>query len=287
MPLDPDILKSCMPIETRHALTRRDTILYSLGIGVGIGEPGGAEALRFAYEPELAAFPTMATILAYPGFWQREPRFGLDWRRILHGEQSVRIHQPLPVEGVLVGRTEIDGIFDKGADKGALIYSRREIRDEATGDLVATIIQGSFLRGDGGFGGSAEGAPRPHSVPERAPDVTIDLRTRPEQALIYRLSGDYNPLHVDPDVARAAGFTRPILHGLCTYGVAGRAVLAGLCDGEPERLTRIDCRFTAPLYPGETIRTEIWREGEGRAAFRSSVAERGVVVLNNGLAEYR
>ncbi len=286
MPLDPDLLASHMPLLTRHELTRRDTILYALGIGVGLDRPTEAETLRFAYEPDLVALPTTATILAYPGFWQKEPRFGLDWRRILHGEQSIRIHRPLPVEGWLTGRTEIEGIFDKGADKGALVYSRREVREEATGALLATIVQGSFLRGDGGFGGTQDGAPKPHPVPERAPDLTIALPTRPEQALIYRLSGDTNPLHIDPAVASSAGFARPILHGLCTYGIAGRALLSGLCEGRPERLTRIDCRFTSPVYPGETVRTEIWREGDGRAAFRSSVPERSVVVLNNGLAEY-
>lgn len=286
MPLNPDLLARHMPLRTRHSFTCRDTILYALGVGVGIEEPTARESLRFSYEEELVALPTMATILAHPGFWQKDPRFGLDWRRIVHAEQSLRLHRPLPVEGVVLGHTEIVGIHDKGAEKGALVYSRREIRDESTEEMLATVVQGALLRGDGGFGGTAEDAPQPHPVPCRSPDVTVDLATRPDQALLYRLSGDYNPLHADPAVAAAAGFPRPILHGLCTYGVVGRALLSELCETDPRRLTRIDARFTSPVYPGETIRTEIWRECPGQAAFRSSVFERGRVVIDNGFAQF-
>ena len=286
MPLDPDTLQRHMPLETRHDLTWQQTVLYALGAGVGLEDATGPEAMRLAYETDLAALPSMASILAYPGFWQKQERFGLTWQKILHGEQSVRIHRTLPVEGRLRGVTTIDGIFDKGAEKGALVYSRREIFEESSNALVATIVQGSFLRGDGGFGGDSAGAPVPHPVPERAPDKTLDLATQPGQALLYRLSGDFNPLHVDPEVARQGGFDRPILHGLCTYAVATRALVTLLCGGNPDRLRRIDCRFSRPVYPGETISVRCWHEAPGRAAFQAGVRERDLIVLTIGYAEF-
>ena len=152
--------------------------------------------------------------------------------------------------------------------------------------LIATVRQCSFLRGDGGFGGRSDGAPAPHPMPDRPTDDVIRMRTRPEQALIYRLSGDYNPLHIDPKVAEQGGFERPILHGLATYGVAGRAVLKALCGDQPERLRRFDVRFSSPVYPGESLDIAIWREGTGRAALRARAVERDVVVLQNGYVEY-
>jgi acyl dehydratase len=151
---------------------------------------------------------------------------------------------------------------------------------------LATVRQVSFLRGDGGKGGTSAEAEPPYSVPERAPDATLTLTTRPEQALIYRLSGDYNPLHADPAVAAEAGQPRPILHGLCTYGIAGRALLRLLCAGAPERLKRMDCRFTAPVFPGDRVTVAVWRETPGRAAFRASVEARAQVVLDNGYVEF-
>jgi acyl dehydratase len=227
----------------------------------------------------------MAVVLAYTGFWARNPETGIDWKRVLHGEQEIVIHKPLPASATVVGRTVIDEIVDKGAGKGALLYSHRDIRDKESGELLASLASTSFLRGDGGFGGPS-GPTRPvHALPERAPDTVLDLATLPQAALIYRLSGDYNPLHADPEVAKAAGFPRPILHGLCTFGVAGHALLRALCGYDPARLRRMAVRFSAPVFPGETVRTEIWREGEGRFGFRCRVVERDIVVLNNGLAE--
>ncbi len=277
MPLDPDRLLRAPPIETRHVLTKRDTILYALGVG--------ASELQFVYEDGLKALPTMAVVLGYPGFIWRDPQYGVDWKKILHGETTLQIHKPLPVEGEILGVSTFGPIFDKGSDKGAICYVTRKIYD-ASGTLLATATAGSFLRGDGGFGGSAEGQPKPPALPERQPDLSHTLTTAPNQAQIYRLSGDLNPLHIDPDVAKAAGFAQPILHGLCTYGVAGRAILAALCDNEPARLKRLDVRFSSPVFPGETIRTDIWRDGEGRALYRATAVERDIVVLNNGLAEY-
>ncbi|ACJ00214.1 MaoC/PaaZ C-terminal domain-containing protein [Rhodospirillum centenum] len=287
MPLDYDLLMSLPPEEVRQSYTARDTILYALGVAAGVPDPLDPGDLKYTYEADLHALPTMAVVLAYPGVWLMEPRFGITWHKVLHGEQTLRLHRPLPVEGTVVAATVIDAIYDKGADKGAVLYTRRDIRDAATGELLATVGQSAFLRGDGGFGGKADGAPKPHPVPDdRPPDLTLDLPTRPEQALIYRLSGDWNPLHVDPGVAALARFSRPILHGLCTYGVAGRAVLRLLCGNDPARLRRLDGRFSAPVFPGETIRTEIWHEGPGRAALRARVVERDLVVLTNGVVEW-
>jgi acyl dehydratase len=141
----------------------------------------------------------------------------------------------------------------------------------------------TFLRGDGGFGGPSGPTPEPHRLPERQPDISVDLPTLPQAGLIYRLSGDYNPLHADPAVAAGAGFSRPILHGLCTFGVAGRAVLRACCDNDQRRLGSFRARFSAPVYPGETIRTEIWRDAQ-TISFRARVPERDIVVLGNGLA---
>lgn len=277
MALDPDRLLTMPPEETRHSFTKRDTILYALGIG--------ADDLRFVYEGGLQALPTMAVVLAYPGFFWQDPSYGIDWKKILHGETSVELFAPLPVEGDLSGRTTIDAVYDKGADKGAVVLTSRRIED-SSGVHLATVRNTLFLRGDGGFGGQSSGAPRAHPVPEdRAPDHVVSLATAENQALIYRLSGDYNPLHADPEVAQAAGFPRPILHGLCTYGLVGRAILSALCGNDPARLRRMDVRFSSPVFPGETIRIEIWREDGNRAAFRATAEQRGVIVLNNGYAE--
>lgn len=278
MPLDYDMLMALPPWQIRREHGPRDTMLYALGAGAGM-EP---DELDLVYEPRLQALPSMAAVLTHPGFWQKDPKYGLTWQKLLHGEQWLRIHRPIPVEGALVGEMRIEEIYDKGADKGAVLLWRREISDAASGTPIATVRGSSFLRADGGFGGSAVGAPAPHPIPERAADRVVELGTRPEQALIYRLSGDYNPLHADPEVARAAGFERPILHGLCSYAVACRAIVKSMCGGDASRLHALDVRFSAPVYPGETLQVEIWREG----AFRVTVAERGVVAINNGYFEH-
>jgi len=274
--IDPDRLLAMPPIITRQMLTPRDTILYALGVG--------ATELDFLFEERLKALPTMAVTLAYPGFIWRDPALGANWQKILHGEQSTTLHAPLPVEGEIVGSTVIEALYDKGADKGALAMVTREIHDGA-GTHLATSRSMTFLRGDGGFGGTSEGAPVPHPLPDRASDAVVTLATAANQAHIYRLSGDLNPLHIDPDVATDAGFTGPILHGLATYGVIGRALLAARCGNDPVRLRRIDGRFSSPVYPGETIETAIWDEGGGKLAFRARVVERDKIVFTNGYAE--
>jgi len=283
MAIDYQKLKNWHFPDLEHRYEAKDTILYALGVGCG-ADPMDRTELPFVYEEGLKALPTMAVVLGYPGFWLKDPQTGVDWRKILHGEQGLVIHKPLPASGTVIGRSRVTEIVDKGPGKGALLYSDRQVFDKATGDLLATLTSTTFIRGEGGFGGPSGPAPEPHTLPERAPDETVDLKTLPQAALIYRLSGDYNPLHADPDVAASAGFERPILHGLCTYAVAGRAILRACCGNDPARLRRFDLRFSAPVMPGETVRTEIWRDGS-RVSFRARVVERDIVVLNNGLAE--
>lgn len=284
MAIDYQRLKNWNVPEIEHGYRAKDTILYALGVGLG-ADPMDRAQLRFVYEEGLQALPTMAVVLAYPGFWAKNPETGIDWKQVLHGEQGLVLHKPLPASGTVVGKTVIEEIVDKGAGKGALLYSRREVRDKETGALLASLSSTSFLRGNGGFGGPSGPTKPVHSVPERTPDLICDLPTLPQAALIYRLSGDYNPLHADPEVAAAAKFARPILHGLCTFGVAGHALLRTLCAYDPARLKRMEVRFSAPVFPGETVRTEIWREGEGRFGFRCRIVERDIVAINNGLAE--
>ncbi len=283
MPIDMEKLLAWPFPDVEHSYTTRDTMLYALGAGAG-SDPLDANDLRYVYEDGLVALPTMAVVLGYPGFWARNPETGINWRKLLHGEQGLTLHAPLPVSGTVIGRTRITGLIDKGEDKGALLFSERNVIEKDSGRLLATLTATAFLRGDGGFGGPSGPAPKPRPIPERAADASLDLATLPNAALVYRLSGDYNPLHADPGTAAAAGFPRPILHGLCTYAVAGRAILRLACDNDPLRLKSLNARFTAPVLPGETIRTEIWRDGRV-IAFRSSVVERGVTVLNNGRAE--
>lgn len=283
MALDYDRLRNWTFADVEHAYGTTDTILYALGVGLG-ADPLDARQLRFVYEEDLLALPTMAVVLGAPGFWLKEQDTGVDWVRVLHGEQGLVLHRPLPPEGTAIGRTRVTGILDKGADKGALIYTEKVLIDKASGETVATTTSTTFARGDGGFGGPTGPSPRPHPIPERSPDLACDLPTVPQAALIYRLSGDRNPLHADPEVARSAGFKAPILHGLCTLGAAGHALLKSCCDYDPARFRSLKLRFSAPVYPGETIRTEMWRDG-AIVSFRSRALERDAVVLDNGRAE--
>jgi acyl dehydratase len=284
MAIDYQRLKNWPFPEVEHKYAAKDTILYALGLGLG-ADPMDRDQLPFVYEEGLKALPTMAVVLGLPGQWAQNPETGISWKLVLHGEQGLVLHRPLPPAGRVVARTVIEEIIDKGKDKGALVYSRRDIRDKETGALLASLTSTSFLRGDGGFGGPAGPTKAPHPLPERAPDLTAEITTLPQAALIYRLSGDYNPLHADPEIAKMAGFPRPILHGLCTFGVAGHALLKTLCGYDPARFKSMQVRFSSPVFPGETVRTEIWREGQTRFGFRCRIVERDVVAINNGVAE--
>jgi acyl dehydratase len=202
----------------------------------------------------------------------------------VHGEQGFRIAKPLPVEGTIVGKTRVTGVVDKGQGRGALVMTENTVREKSTGEIICTLASTSFCRADGGFGGPTGPTKMPHPLPEAPAQHVCDLPTLPQAALIYRLSGDYNPLHADPAYAQRAGFQMPILHGRCTFSIAGHAILKTLCLYDPKRLVTMEGRFSAPVYPGETIRTEMWQEGQ-IVSFRATVPARGVTVLNNGRAE--
>jgi len=268
--------------EVRRRLTRRDAVFYALSVGFG-QQPLDARQLDFVdADRALRAVPTQSAVLAHPGFWAADPLTGIDAVRIVHGEQRIAMHRPLPVEGEVIGRTRITGLVDKGPGRGALMYSQKELVDAATGERLATTRSTTFLRGDGGFGGPVGPVEPPHALPETPPDIVVAMPTRPEQALYYRLNGDDNPLHADPAIAAKAGFPRPILHGLCTLGIVGHALLRALGDYDDGRFRELAMRFSAPVYPGETITVEIWNNG----SFRARVAERDVVVVNNGYAAF-
>jgi acyl dehydratase len=287
MPLDYDKLIKTR-LESRQAYTRKDTILYALGVGVGQQDPVDLNELKYVYERDLVALPTLAVTLAAGTMLLADPEFGVNYRMLLHGEQALLSHKPLPVEGTVVSHATVDEIYDKGASKGAIMYMTRKLYDEASGDLLVTMGSVTFLRGDGGFGGKSEGQPKPRAVPiDRKVDLQAALPGFPSQALIYRLTGDYNPLHVDPDAARIAGFDRPILHGLGAYGMAGRALTKVLCGDDPARFRRLDLRFTSPVYPGEPLRLDIWNIAPGDASFRLIASDRDVVVEDFGRFEYQ
>jgi acyl dehydratase len=281
MPIVTETLLNFPIPEIRQVLRWQDTALYALSLGVG-QDPMDEADLRFVTEgAAMQALPTIPVVLGYPGFWLADPATGVDAVRLVAGEQSVELHAPLPVEGEIIGRSRVTGLVDRGAGKGALLYVSRDVIDAATGRTLATVDQTIFLRGDGGFGGPTGPVKKPAPEAEGPPAITLDLPTRPEMALLYRLNGDHNPLHSSPGLAAKAGFPRPILHGLGTFGVVGRALLRAVCGGDPARFGRMECRFSSPVFPGETIRTEIWPDATG-AAFRGRVMERDVVVISNG-----
>ena len=284
MPINAEQLMDFAIPEAKQTLTRKDCMLYALGVGVG-DDPTSEDQLRFVYEPDLRAMPSMANVLAHPGFWMKAAETGLDWRQILHGEQKFTIHKPLPVEGTLVGHTRVKAIFDRGEGRGAYVYLERRVTEEDSGDLVCTLGQTTVCRGDGGCGSIGKVDRTRRAIPVRDPDYVCDLVTLPQAALLYRLNGDYNPLHADPEAARSVGFDRPILHGLCTFGVASHAILKSCCDYDPDRIRSTFVRFTAPVFPGETVRTEMWNADSG-LSFRSRVVERDAVVLGSGWVEF-
>jgi acyl dehydratase len=290
MAIDYHALKAWPFPDIEHTYTERDTALYALSVGFG-NDPLDRSALGYTYGPTLLVAPTMAAVLGFPGQWMKNPETGIDWVRVVHGEQRVRLHRPLPSAGTVIGRSRIKAVIDKGRGKGAQVLIQREVLDKQTGLLLASVEQLNFCRGDGGFTEngqpSDDALPSAPDIPLIRPDVVCDIKSRPESALLYRLNGDPNPLHADPDVASAAGFDRPILHGLATYGIAGHAILRTMCSYDSQRLKMLHARFSAPVMPGETIRTEIWAapEGPGLVLFRAWSVERGVIVLSNGVAE--
>lgn len=280
MTVDPHALLARSFAPVTHAYAARDTILYALGVGLG-ADPVDPGQLPYVYEEGLTALPSLVNVLGYPGFWAKEPDTGIDWPRVVHAEQWFTLNGPLRPVGNVIGHTRVTAFHDKGAAKGALMGSERTVVDAASGAVLATVGGLSMLRGDGGSGVVEGVLPPPHLLPDRAADAVCDLETLPQAALIYRLSGDLNPLHADPAVARGAGFDRPILHGMATMGVACHAVLRTVLGYDSARVRGMRVRFTAPVFPGETVRTEIWVDG-GVVSFRSSVPGRSIVVLDRG-----
>jgi acyl dehydratase len=284
MPINPEAVGTRSE-PARRAWSSKDALIYALGVGAGAADP--LAELEFTTEntndtPQ-RALPTIAVVLgplggAFGAIGSFNPAM------LVHGEQGITLHREIPVEGELEAVSEITGIYDKG--KGAVVVTESKATLVDSGEPLFDTRMSAFIRGEGGWGGDRGPSGTPNAAPERDPDHSVVVQTRHDQALVYRLSGDRNPLHSDPSFAAMGGFDRPILHGLATFGVAGRAVLSALCGNQSARLKRLDARFASPVFPGETIRTEIWREGAGRAAYRASVVERDLVVLNNGYVEY-
>jgi len=269
----------------RHAYARKDAILYALGLGYG-EDPLDPAQLRYVYEDGLAVVPSFCAVLAHPGFWVKDPILEIDWRRLLHVEQRLEIHRALAPEGCVEGRYRIAGVEDRGPDRGAVVRLEKQLVDPADDTSLATVTSLYLLRGDGGQGGFGEMSPTLGTLPERGADRVAELPTLPQMALLYRLSGDWNPIHADPQIARQAGFDRPILQGLCTLGIATRALVATYAARAPERLAALCVRFTRPAYPGDTIRTEFFEDGD-EIRFRSIAVERNEIVLDRGSATLR
>jgi acyl dehydratase len=249
---------------------------YALSIGMG-QDPMDRVALPYATGAQ--AMPAVVCVLGHPGFWLGDPATGVDALRLVHGEQGITIHAPFPATGRIRAKTRPTGLVDKGEGRGALLYSEKEIRDADDDTLLATCRITTFLRGDGGYGGASDEPKSVHTLPDGPPDHVIETPTRSEQALLYRWNGDPNTLHTDPDVAAKAGFEQPILHGLCTFGVAAQALLSVLCDGDATRFGSMDARFTAHVFPGEMLVTDIWKDG----SFRTRVPGRDKVAIGNGI----
>lgn len=254
MPIDLSYVGKTLDKVT-FSYTERDVMLYALGVGCG------REQLRFTYEKDLQVLPTFAVIASFPAMMLLGGVLRVNPAMVLHGEQAIALKAPIPTRGTLTTTPTVSAVYDKG--KGAVAVIETDTVDEK-GTLLFHNTASIFVRGEGGFGGE-RGPSGPRNVPpDRKPDKSVSYTTLPQQALLYRLSGDMNPLHADPDFAKLAGFDMPILHGLCTYGFAGRALLEAFCDNDPKRLESFEVRFSGVVFPGETITTDMWDMGGGR-----------------------
>jgi len=279
--IDPGRLLSLKIPERLVCYDRRDSILYALGIGLG-ADPLDGDQLRYVYEKDLQAFPTQAVVIGADPIEQYDT--GITFELLVHGEQSLVLYGALPAEGRVICRSRFASVYDNGPGRGAFVELVRELFNPATDAKIATSCIGLFSRGDGGFGGQRR-AVVPMAERPALPEVSVEVPTLSQQALLYRLSGDYNPLHADPETALRAGFERPILHGLATYGILGRVIVETFLGWRHERLRSLHTRFSAPVFPGETIRFDFWREGTNVCG-EASVPERGVTVLKNIRASF-
>jgi acyl dehydratase len=258
-----------------YAYTERDVMLYALGVGCG------REDLPFVYEKQLRVLPTFAVIASFPAMMNLGGALRVNPAMVLHGEQAIDLRAPIPTHGTLTTRPTITAVWDKG--KGAVVVVETDTVDGA-GTLLFHNTASIFVRGEGGFGGDRGPAGQKNVPPDRAPDKSVSYATLPQQALIYRLSGDMNPLHADPEFAKLGGFDQPILHGLCTFGHAGRAVLSAWCGDDPARLRAFEVRFAGVVFPGETITTDMWEVGAGEIVLTART-ERGETVLSAAAAK--
>lgn len=279
--IDPAAIRAYDFGSPEQAYRRRDAILYALGVGLGC-DPCDAEDLRFLDERSLAVLPTFAVTLCSPGQWIREPALGVDFTRLVHFAQSARFLAPLTPEGAVRGTAQIVSLTDRGEGRGALLVLERGIFDAKTGQESCRLQQTLLLRSDGGFGGEPA-AREARFAPDVTASSTYRYQTSPRAALIYRLSGDWNPLHLDPEIARGAGFPRPILHGLASYAIAGVAV-SRACGRDPVGVTHLACKFIGIVVPGDDLLFEVWDDGADAARFRAKVGER--IVLDDGRIEW-
>lgn len=284
----PDILDYAFP-EGRQSYGAKDCILYALGTGFG-RDPLDPDLLRYVYEKDLRVSPSFASVLGENTDWSGDPRLGLTTSGLLHGEEHLVLHRPLPVSGEIRCRTRFSEVFDLGAERGALLVMDRRIETQA-GALLAELRRIEFARADGGFGGPAPGQGRVDlaalaAMPEREPDRQFVFDIDPATPLIYRLSGDLVAIHVDPEAARQAGFHRPILHGLSTFGFCCQAVLLAAAHCDSARLARIGARFTAPVYGGDRLVVSLWTEA-GHVRFQADVPDRQARVIRGGYAALR
>jgi len=279
MPIDVEKAMSAELKQIPYEYTEKDVILYALGVGAGV-PPTDKNQLKFTYENGLKVLPTFGVIPPFSALMGVAGMPGMSFNpmMLLHGEQYLEIcKHPVPKKGKLINKPNIKGIYDKG--KGALVLLEC-VSETEDGDAVFKNVFSLFIRGEGGFGG--ESGPKPGNFPpEREPDKVVEMKTLPQQALVYRLSGDMNPLHVDPNMAAVGGFDKPILHGLCTFGHVGRAVLEEYCECDPAKFKSIQVRFSSHVFPGETIVVEMWKEGEDTVILKAKTAERGLDVITN------
>jgi acyl dehydratase len=271
------------PAEQRFS--SKESILYALGLGFG-DRPTDPSHLQFVYEQGLKSVPSMCAVLAHPGFWVSAPALQINWQKLLHGEQSFEMMQTLPPAGNVRAEYEIPAVEDRGTGKGSAMHIIKRLFDVDSGAQIAVLRSLYLLRGDDGQGSFGVAPAALSACPDCSPDQTVSIRTLPQSALLYRMSGDLNPIHADPAAAARAGFSRPILHGLCTMGIAVRGLIESIAEGEPERLAAVSLRFSQAVMPGETIGLEIFETSDG-IRFRARALERNVVVLDRGTAVLR